>query len=291
MLTQRLFWPAWAGAITMAVAVVLGVRGLGTVLAFGLAAFAGGSALRQVILATRRQGWRGFVGRTNGGMIVHIGVVIVAVAIATNGHFIKEIEARFEPGETRVVGGHEITYLRTDVVEEKNRTATKVSVQIDGGAGVPPAPCRSTQGFGQLIGTPSVRTGLREDVYLTVTRLPDEGSTAVTLRVIIQPMALWLWIGGGVMAFGTVLAAWPGRRRRVPTDPVSAPVPVDDVPDRPSRWGPDGRARRRARGGGSAPATRAPRSWRRWRSPCWWRSWWWCSPPGIRAPSGRRRAR
>ena len=36
VLTQRLFWPAWAGAITMALAVALGVRGLGTVLAFGL---------------------------------------------------------------------------------------------------------------------------------------------------------------------------------------------------------------------------------------------------------------
>ena len=68
-------------------------------------------------------------------------------------------------------------------------------------------------------------------MYLTVTRLPEEGSDAVTLRVIIQPMALWLWVGGGVMALGTVLAAWPGRRRRRPTDPVSAPVPVEDVPE------------------------------------------------------------
>jgi cytochrome c-type biogenesis protein CcmF len=45
----------------------------------------------------------------------------------------------------------------------------------------------------------------------------------VTLRVLIHPLALWLWVGGGVMAFGTILAAWPGRRRR-PTDPTSAPL-------------------------------------------------------------------
>ena len=81
-------------------------------------------------------------------------------------------------------------------------------------------------------------------MYLTVTRLPDEGSDAVTLRVIIQPMALWLWVGGGVMALGTVLAAWPGRRRRRPTDPVSAPVPLDDRP--------------RARAGGRAMTDVAP---------------------------------
>src|SRR3546814_15266864 len=57
----------------------------------------------------------------------------------------------------------------------------------------------------------------------TITRLADSPGDDVTLRVIIQPMAVWLWIGGGVIAFGTLLAAWPGRRRR-PTDPVSARV-------------------------------------------------------------------
>lgn len=227
LLSQRLLWPAWAAAIAVGVTVALGARGLGTVLTFGLGAFAGGAALRQVVLATRRQGWRGLVGRTNGGMVVHLGVVIVAVAIATNGHYLREVEARYTPGQTRVVGGHEITYLRTDVVEERNRTATKVSVQVDGGQVYRPA-LSQYAGFGSLIGTPSVKTGLREDVYLTVTRLPQEGSDEVTLRVIIQPMALWLWIGGGTMAAGTLLAAWPGRRRR-PTDPASAPIVVDDL--------------------------------------------------------------
>ena len=224
LLSRRLVWPAWSAAIVAFVSVALGARGLGTVLVFAMAAFAGGAALRQVALATRRQGWRGFVGRTNGGMIVHLGVVIVAVAIATNGHYLKESETTFEPGQTRVVGGHEITYLRTDVVEERNRTATKVSVRVDGGQVYEPA-LSQYEGFGSLIGTPSVKTGLREDVYLTVTRLPEGADGPVVLRVIIQPMALWLWIGGGVMAVGTALAAWPGQRRR-PTDPVSAPIPV-----------------------------------------------------------------
>ena len=42
----------------------------------------------------------------------------------------------------------------------------------------------------------------------------------------IKPLILWLWIGGGLMAVGTLLAAFPGRRRRRPTDPVSAPIDV-----------------------------------------------------------------
>jgi cytochrome c biogenesis factor len=33
---------------------------------------------------------------------------------------------------------------------------------------------------------------------------------------------VWLWIGGGVMAAGTALAAWPGRRRRPAADEARA---------------------------------------------------------------------
>ena len=39
-------------------------------------------------------------------------------------------------------------------------------------------------------------------------------------------MILWLWIGGGIMALGTLLAAFPGTRRRIAIDPVSAPIAV-----------------------------------------------------------------
>ena len=62
-------------------AVTLGLRGWSPVLAVGLGGFAAGAALRQLVLAMSRQGWRGVVGRANGGMIVHLGVVIVAVAM------------------------------------------------------------------------------------------------------------------------------------------------------------------------------------------------------------------
>ncbi len=226
VLSQRLLWPAWGGAVTLFLVVAFGARGLAPIATFGLGGFAGGAALRQVVLATRRQGWRGFLGRTNGGMIVHLGVVIIAVAIAASGSYVQESEARYERGQTRTVAGHEITYLDTYTVQETNRLATKVRLRVDGGRVYEPA-LSQYPGFGSLVPTPSVKTGLREDVFLTITRLPDEDDPdgPVVIRVLIEPMTLWLWVGGGVMAFGTLLAAWPGRRRR-PTDPVSAPVEV-----------------------------------------------------------------
>ena len=42
----------------------------------------------------------------------------------------------------------------------------------------------------------------------------------------IWTMVMWLWIGGGLMGIGTLLSAFPGRRRK-PTDATSAPVPSE----------------------------------------------------------------
>ena len=52
-----------------------------------------------------------------------------------------------------------------------------------------------------------MRTGWNEDIYLTLGQGAAPGDTEVTIRVFIKPMILWLWIGGGVMALGTVLAS------------------------------------------------------------------------------------
>ncbi len=96
-------------------------------------------------------------------------------------------------------------------------------MQIDGGQVYEPALSRFPGGS-NTIGTPSVRTGVTGDVYLTLLDVPDEDDGQARIGMLVMPLAVWLWIGGTVMAVGTLLAAWPGRRRR-PTDPVSAPVP------------------------------------------------------------------
>ena len=62
LLRHRIRWPALSGVLTVVVSVVLGVRGLNPLLVFGLGAFAAGSAGRQLVLATRRQGGGGCSG-------------------------------------------------------------------------------------------------------------------------------------------------------------------------------------------------------------------------------------
>ena len=67
------------------------------------------------MLATRRQGLRGLIGRANGGMIVHLGVILVAVALVTSNAYTELDRARVcRPGDEVAWGGH--TFELVDVV-------------------------------------------------------------------------------------------------------------------------------------------------------------------------------
>ncbi|MDQ3304378.1 MAG: heme lyase CcmF/NrfE family subunit [Actinomycetota bacterium] len=220
LLRTRLQWPAWAGTATVVVAVLLGARGLAPLLAFGLGAFAATAALRQVLLAARASRHRGgsvlagIVGRANGGMIVHLGVVMVAVAFAAASSYDASTEARLAPGESITLAGHTATYLgMNEPVDDGQKEVFAARVRIDGGQVYEPALNRFPNAT-QTIGTPSVRTGFTEDVYLTLVAVPEQPGDPAIIGVIVQPLVVWLWIGGGVMALGTVLAVWPGERRR-----------------------------------------------------------------------------
>ena len=128
-------------------------------------------------------------------------------------------------GQTATVGGHEVTYLSVSTVAEQDKTVTRARVAVDGGKVYEPA-LSTFPGFGNPIGTPSVRTSWKDDVYLQILALPEADGDPITLRIIVRPLIVWLWIGGIIMALGTMLAAFPGRRR-VPTMPVSARVHED----------------------------------------------------------------
>ncbi len=224
LLRHRLTWPAWIGTAVVVVAVLAGARGLVPLLTFGLGGFAAGAAGRQLVVATRRQGLLGLVGRANGGMVVHIGVVLIAVALAASSSYSTEGEFRLAPGSSATVAGHTVTYLGLDTVEHDEKTEVRARVQVDDDGVYTPS--ISSFAFGnQTVGTPSVRSSPFDDVYLSLISVPDDPGGEVVVRVIVQPLVMWLWIGGGVMVLGTVLSAWPGRRR-VPTSPTSAPVPA-----------------------------------------------------------------
>ena len=223
-LRERLFWPAWCGVAALVASLLLGAYGLAPLLTFTLGGVSAGAAMRQVVLATRRQGWRGLVGRANGGMIVHLGVILIAVALGASNSFSKSQELSLVANVEANFSGH--TFELTDVVEVRDdrSISVKALVLVDGKKIYAPAITKYTR-IGMNVGTPSVRTSLTTDIYLTLEPPVRQDANEARIKVFVKPMIIWLWIGTALMAVGTALAAFPGRRRK-PTDATSAPVEV-----------------------------------------------------------------
>ncbi|HET9690293.1 MAG TPA: cytochrome c-type biogenesis CcmF C-terminal domain-containing protein [Acidimicrobiales bacterium] len=253
LLRTRLQWPLAAAALTLGACVAGGVRGLAPLAAFGLGAFAGGSAGRQLVLAVRRSGPSGLVGRVNGGMVVHLGVVVVAVAFAASHSYTRQTTLSLRPGQTGAFAGHRYTFLGMRSTRAAVKSTLSAEIAVDGGQVY--APAISTYPFAaEAVGTPSVRSSLGSDLYLTITNPPAGPADPVTIGVSDEPLVDWVWVGGGVMLLGTLLAAFPGRRRR-PTDPVSAPSRAEGAPlDAPVPEPALARRATRLAGPGGAPA-------------------------------------
>jgi len=234
----RLAVPAALGVAVVVACVAGGIHGLEPLLAFGLGAFAAASAGRALVLSVRGAwrgartsgapparavlaGWRGLVGRANGGMIVHIGVVVIAVGLAAATAFGQRSEVHLARGQTTSFDGHTVELVDTRTVVSSSHTALQAGLRIDGGSVFYPAISQFGAGT-QAVGTPAIDSSWRDDVYLTIDSIPDRG-TVWTFGVVVQPLVMWLWIGGGLVVVGSILSAIPGRRRR-PTDPVSSPV-------------------------------------------------------------------
>jgi cytochrome c-type biogenesis protein CcmF len=240
LLRRRLLVPAWIGALTMVVAVAAGARGVAEVIAYGLGAFATAGIVRQFVLGV--QGRRRALGeprtvalgratrsnpRLYGGLVVHFGVVLIAVVLAVSSSYGANTEVRLRRGQSATVSGYTLTYLGSKTVQTAQKTTVSSGVRVERGdrdlGEYAPAIAtfpNSTEG----IGTPSVRTGILEDLYLTLVSSPGGGGR-ITLGVRVNPMILWLWIGGAVMALGTILALAPKLRRRPRTTEQAEPEP------------------------------------------------------------------
>jgi cytochrome c-type biogenesis protein CcmF len=152
----------------------------------------------------------------------------VAVGLTASNSYTRTQSFDMAPGETVSFAGHTFTYSGSEEFDKRESFGTRALVVIDGGREFAPA-LTTYKGRGSQVPTPSVQTGLDKDIYLTLGLPgPETASDPATITVSIKPMVVWLWIGGLFMAIGTVLAAFPGRRRRA-TDPVSAPISTGET--------------------------------------------------------------
>jgi cytochrome c-type biogenesis protein CcmF len=147
-------------------------------------------------------------------MVSHIGVALVAIAIAFSGSFDTRDTVTLDTGESTRLHGYTLTYSGPFLSEQDHRTLVGATVVLSrGGSSLATLQPALTQYPNQIqaIPTPAVHTGWREDVYLSLVRI-EEGTARVTLDVFRFPLMWLLWLGGLVVVSGGALSFF-GRRR------------------------------------------------------------------------------
>ena len=214
---ERIRTPLRIALVVGAGAVVVGVRSVPTVIIVVLGAFVIGVIVRhfwQQLGLRRNDGSRaaaatGILRRDPGywgGQIAHIGFALVAVAIAASTALAMRAEIRLAEGERVVVDDYCVAYDGPFVRTETNRRVEGASLTLyraDCTTEVRTMEPRLNRypNSTQAVATPDVRTGLVEDVYVS---LAGGGAEEIVLDVFVFPMMWLLWGGGMVVVAGGV---------------------------------------------------------------------------------------
>jgi peroxiredoxin len=148
--------------------------------------------------------------RKYGGYLVHAGVILMAIGIIGTRMYPFETERVLALGEPVEVGEYTLIYedLGQEILED--RIATWASIALyRGGDYLTTLEPRIDRYVGfETVGIPAVRPGLREDVYLVLAAVPGD-AFSVSVKIFIESLASFLWLGGLVFLAGGAIALWP----------------------------------------------------------------------------------
>ena len=211
VLKRRLLIPAWVGAIVAIICIVAGMHNVALLAVYAISGFVVTSAMRQLYLEARaarlhNKGWLRFLlARETGGHIAHIGVVVIAVALGSAIGFASRGSVTLSPKTTASFGGQKIEYLGEYKTSSPARHFEGALVLVNGQGPYKPG----VSWFGSAIepvGTPALDSGPLRDVYITLESLPKHPNGKLTLGVTIQPLVMWLWVGGAMTVVGILIA-------------------------------------------------------------------------------------
>ena len=227
----RLRLPLTVAAVVTAVAAVLAPGHVEAVAGFGAAALVLVTNGREVLAGLRfsrrrrRAGGRRAPGRRYGGLVVHVGLALLAAGIIASSGFAQQREVTLDRGESVAFAGQRLRYEGLSTLEQPQRTVltTRLAVTGPSGARSVLAPRLSVYpAAAEPIGSPSIDRGPVWDLYASVIALQREGGSA-TFRLYRNPGVGWMWAGALVMVLGGLLAARPRGPGPGSTRPGSRP--------------------------------------------------------------------
>ena len=237
-LGRNLAWMTGGFALAAAVALLFGLRAVYPVLTIGLAGWnlvSLGLLLSGAVMPRARLSGRGVAATTVryafeqrrkvGSMVVHFGVVVVALGIAASSGYRTDVQIRLPYGEPVTFNQYELQALRPFSERGAGRVTVGVEVAVfQQGRQVDLLRPR-INAFGtstMTVPTAAVRYTAGHDLYLSVAGAVDPSADAAIIRVIQSPLITWIWFGAAIMALGTVWTLVPTRARRTAAAPATA---------------------------------------------------------------------
>ncbi len=154
--------------------------------------------------------------RRYGGYIIHIGIVCLFVGITGSSAFKVEKVETLRKGESFTIKDYRLELVSVDSYPTESKHITSATLAVyKGGRQI--GTLRPEKNFypkgEQTVTEVALRSTLKEDLYVILTQYSQDGSA--TFKGIINPLIMWMWLGGVVLVMGTILAMWPGKREKM----------------------------------------------------------------------------
>ncbi len=225
-LRKSFLWPAGVAGVAGVVLLGLGLRTFYP-LAFGiLCAFVTGTITEEYARGIRARMRRGEGPlratlellrrnqRRYGGYIVHLSVVLFFIGFAGSAFNLEETRV-LKLGETWELNGYRMHYRGVRPVKHPHYAGAiaRVALHHNGKpVGVLEPEKRMYFQQEQPTTLPAVASNLREDFYLILVGLEPDRSAA--LKVYVNPLVNWIWLGGLIFVLGNAIVLWPLAERR-----------------------------------------------------------------------------
>jgi len=155
---------------------------------------------------------------------VHLAILLIGAGAVGSQIYQQQTQATLAPGESVTLAGYTVTAHGIETNALPGVKVTEGVLSANGSEEIRPA----KQFFDNFPQQPSTRVGLRstpfEDLYLVLGGWEGDGPTAkVSVAIFVNPLVSWIWTGGVLLLFGTVVTLWPATvvsPRRV-TAPIS----------------------------------------------------------------------
>ncbi len=223
---------------------IFGIRDAGGLIAFGVSAFVIATIALEFYrgaLARGRQYRENFLAalfnlveynrRRYGGYIVHIGVMLMVIGIAGSTFYKADTQANLKKGETVSLRQYTLRFDGLKEIQRENYSAVIANLTVTEN-GKPTGMLFPEKDFypqqEQPTSEMAIRSTLVEDLYIILAGWEGDGSAS--LKVIVNPLIIWLWIGWMVLIGGSVIALLPDPREERAIERVRARQPAFAAP-------------------------------------------------------------